>query len=158
MPCTFQNDDYVCPLDGEGCRAENIFLGRNATLDLNGFDLTAVDNATGIICSAGTHTRCTIKGPGTFFAAKSKAITPNDRDVVLKDLTIDRDYIGFTTKGWIHATDVRIQNCSSVMVGEKGATVKDSSFGTGRSSSTRASAPRGASCCATRPSAGSSRA
>ena len=129
--CAFDahREDYVCPLDNGGCRSEEIFLGRNATLDLNGFDLTAAYNQTGIVCSAGTHTRCTIKGPGNFFAAKSTAITPNNRDVVLQDLLIDRDYGGFATAGWVHATNVRIQNCSSGMLAMKGATVKNSSFG-----------------------------
>ena len=48
---------------------------------------------------------------------------------MLKDLLIDRDYIGFTTAGWVHATNVRIQNCSSSMLAMQGATVKNSSFG-----------------------------
>lgn len=124
-----RREDYVCPLENSGCQPEEIFLGRNATLDLNGFDLTAAYNQTAIVCSAGTHTRCTIKGPGNFFAAKSTAIVPNNRDVVLQDLLIDRDYGGFITAGWVHATNVRIQNCSSSMAAKKGATVKNASFG-----------------------------
>jgi hypothetical protein len=127
--CKLDRDDYRCPLDNGGCSAEQIFIERNATLDLNGFDLSAAYGHDTVVCSAGSRTRCTIKGPGTFFAWKAAAITPNDRDVILKDLTIDHDYDGFTTAGWVRATNVVLQSCSSGMMGRAGASAKNVHIG-----------------------------
>jgi hypothetical protein len=119
--CVFEREDYSCPIDRtQGCTAETIVLGRNATLDLNGFTLASAYQQDGVICAAGSKSRCTITGPGTFLARKGRAITPNDRDVVLKNLLVSGDYQGFTTAGWVRATNVELLGCSASMVGEKG--------------------------------------
>src|SRR3569832_2713471 len=70
--CRFDrpDDNYGCPLIGGEpyrCESERIVLEPNATLDLNGFTLTAVDHGVGIVCSAEGHAKCTVKN-GTFAA------------------------------------------------------------------------------------------
>lgn len=123
--CQLDREDFRCPIgDGQGCTAETIVLGRNATLDLNGFTLSSAYNRDGVVCAAGTKSRCTIQGPGTFMARKGRAITPHDRDVILKDLLLTGDYGGFHTAGWVRATNVELLRCSAEMVGEKGVRAK----------------------------------
>ena len=124
--------DYRCPVDpGRGCDAETITLERNATLDLNGFDLRSAYQEDGIICARGSRSKCTVRGPGNFFARKGRAITPNGRDVVLEDLTIDRDYRGFTDARRIRARDVVLQNCSSAMQADGPVRLTDVTVGGG---------------------------
>lgn len=123
--CQLDGLDYRCPVDpGQGCDAETITLERNATLHLGGFTLSAAYQQDGVVCAAGSRSRCTIEGPGTFLARKGRAITPNDRDVVLKNLLVSGDYRGFTTAGWVRATDVELLGCSASMVGQKGVRAK----------------------------------
>lgn len=114
--CAFEREDYRCPVDPtQGCVPETITLERNATLDLNGFDLNAAYGEDGIVCAAGSRSKCTLRGPGNFFARKGRAITPNGREIVLQDLLIDRDYDGFSGARSIRASNVVLQNCSSSM-------------------------------------------
>jgi hypothetical protein len=127
--CTFRGDDFHCPVPTSGCTPETIVLGKNSTLDLNGFDLTAAYNRDTVFCGENGGSRCTIKGPGTFYAGKGAAITPNGSNVILSDLTIDRDYEGFTTDGWLRATNVVLQNCSAGMKAMRGVRAKHVSVG-----------------------------
>lgn len=123
--CTLERDDFRCPIgDGQGCTAETIVLDRNATLDLNGFDLSSAYQRDGVVCAAGSRSRCTIQGPGNFYARKGRAITPNDRDVILKDLLISGDYKGFRTAGWVRASNVELLGCSAEMFAAKGVRAK----------------------------------
>ncbi|MBY0274523.1 hypothetical protein K2Z84_04210 [Candidatus Binatia bacterium] len=114
--CVFEREDYRCPVDPtQSCVPETITLERNATLDLNGFDLTAAYGQDTIICAAGSRSKCTLRGPGNFFAWKGRAITPNGREIVLQDVLIDRDYDGFSGARSIRASSVVLRNCSSDM-------------------------------------------
>ena len=94
--CVMQtpSDEGVCPLPNpnSGCDADVITLGRNATLDLNGFTFTPMYMSRGIVCSDKGSGRCTIKGPGTIAGGKEAAIVPGNMSLVLQDLTVQRFY------------------------------------------------------------------
>lgn len=129
--CALVRDDFRCPIADSGCAPESIRLERNATLDLNGFSLRAAGHVTAIICSKGGRGRCTVKGPGTFNAGKTAPIVPNDKDVILKNLTIDNDYDGFVTSGWVRATNLVRRNCFGDIVAGKGVRAKNVTLGGG---------------------------
>jgi len=94
-----ERDDFRCPIAGSGCTEESIRLGRNATLDLNGFDLRGAYGRTVIECSEARQGRCTVQGPGTLFASKGRAVRGNHQDIVLRDLRIYGPYDSSETTG-----------------------------------------------------------
>lgn len=110
--CGDDGDDSRCPAKAgiSGCRPEQIFLERNATLDLNGFDL--FPHLLGVVCQPGTRSKCTIKGPGTIHSINVITILPlpTDRDIVLEDLVIDGATFGIFTSGRVTLTSVELKN------------------------------------------------
>jgi hypothetical protein len=108
------------------CDPERIVLEPNATLDLNGFTLTAVDHGVGIVCAPGGHEKCTLKG-GTFAAQGAYAFVPNGRDLVLQDLVV-KNADGHSNAGRLTATNVVFQDSTATLRGTRGARLRNSKF------------------------------
>ena len=113
VACSFDagQGDYVCPLAGSGCTADKIHLGRNATLDLNGFNLSAAFRSTLVECSNEGPGSCTVRGPGTLVASKSVAVRGHAQNVFLSDLAIQDSHGGVKTAGQLVASNVSMTGC-----------------------------------------------
>ena len=129
--CTFERDDFRCPIAGDSCQPEGITLERNATLDLNGFTLRGAYQRDLIRCSDARQGRCTVRGPGTLHAPKGRPMVANHQTVVLEDLTIYGPYHSIETTGWVRAKNVSMQRCDASIVGGKGVRATDASFEAG---------------------------
>jgi hypothetical protein len=101
---------YVCPLAGSSCTPEQIELGRNATLDLNGFGLTAATGTAPVECSSVGNGSCTVRGPGTIVASTNLAVRGHAQNVFLRDLTIEHSR-GVKTEGQVVANNVTMAGC-----------------------------------------------
>lgn len=125
--CTGPTDarDAQCPLPGQGylCSPDVITLERNATLDLNGFEVRAANGSPIVACAQQGTGKCTVVGPGTLQGSKSAPqIEPGNKTLVLRDLTLGRSYHAIESSGWIHATDVVLDGG---LIAEKGMRVKN---------------------------------
>jgi hypothetical protein len=124
--CRFGRENNGCPLIGDEpyrCTSERILLEPNATLELNGFTLTAVEHGVGIVCVPGGHAKCTVKG-GTFAARRAWAFVPNYRDLVLEDLVV-KNAEGVVLAGRISATNVFFEDSTASMRSRGGVRIRN---------------------------------
>lgn len=109
--CRSDGDAPRCPVAGDSCAPDGIVLERDATLELNGFELRGVPGQNLIRCSDARDGRCRVVGPGALVAVGGRAMVAGHQTVVLRDLDVFGADASIETTDRVRMTGVTLSAC-----------------------------------------------